>query len=133
MLFCEYCKIIKNHFFSRTPPVAAFVDYLQHWLTHSMPQISLVTCSFLMFLEGIVVYGMKLVETNCIRVLYWLPTWRYLFKIHSRNTRTMCEICSKLIIKTTERRHRRLYIVFIVNFEHISHIVLVFLLLTLNK
>ena len=37
--------------------------------------------------------------------------------------------CSKLAIETLERRRSG---VFIVNFEHISHHVLVFLLLTLN-
>ena len=31
----------------------------------------------------------------------------------------MCEICSKLAIKTPERRHWRLSGVLIVNFEHI--------------
>ena len=44
----------------------------------------------------------------------------------------MCEICSKLKIKTPEQRQRRRSDVFIVNFEHILHLVLVFLLLTLN-
>ena len=39
----------------------------------------------------------------------------------------------KLTIKTPERRHWRHSGVFIVNFEHISHLVLVFLLLTLSK
>ena len=48
-------------------------------------------------------------------------------------TRTRCEICSKLTIKLPERRHWRRSGVFIVNFEHISHLVLVFLLLTLNR
>ena len=43
------------------------------------------------------------------------------------------EICSKLTIKTLERRHWRRSGVLIVNFEHISHLVLVFLLLTLNR
>ena len=28
----------------------------------------------------------------------------YIFKVNSRNTRTRCEICSKLKIKTPERR-----------------------------
>ena len=42
------------------------------------------------------------------------------------------EMCSKLTIKTPERHHWRHFDVFIVNFEHISHLVLVFLLLTLN-
>ena len=44
-----------------------------------------------------------------------------------------CEICSKLTIKTPERRQWRRSGVFIVNFEHISHLFLVFLFLTLNK
>ena len=51
--------------------------------------------------------------------LYWVwnPVGIYLLKVNNRNTRTRCEICSG---------------VFIVNFEHISHLVLVFLLLALN-
>ena len=40
---------------------------------------------------------------------------------------------SKLTIKTSERRQWRLSVVFIVNFEHISHLVLVLLLLTLSR
>ena len=44
-----------------------------------------------------------------------------------------CEICSKLIIKTPERRQWRRSDVFIVNFENISHLLLVFLLLTLSR
>ena len=48
------------------------------------------------------------------------------------NTRTMSEIRSKLTIKTSERQWCR-SCVFIVDFELISHIVLVFPLMTLNK
>ena len=33
-----------------------------------------------------------------------LPTGIYLFKVNNKNTRTRCEICSKLTIKTPERR-----------------------------
>ena len=40
----------------------------------------------------------------------------------------MCEICSRLIIKTTERRHRRYFRVFIGNFEQVSHIIYDFFL-----
>ena len=32
------------------------------------------------------------------------PTGIYLLKVNNRNTRTRCEICSKLTIKTPERR-----------------------------
>ena len=49
----------------------------------------------------------------------------YLFKVNNRNIRTMCEICLKLTIKTPERRHWRRYGILIINFEHISHFVLV--------
>ena len=53
-------------------------------------------------------------------------------KVHNRNTRKRCEICSKLTIMTPEQRHWRCSGVFIVNFKYISHLVLVFPLLTLN-
>ena len=59
------------------------------------------------------------------------PACNYMFKVSNRNTR--CEICSKLTIKTPKRRHWRHSGVFIVNFEYISHLVLVFLLLTLSR
>ena len=55
-----------------------------------------------------------------------------LLKVNNRNTRTRCEICSKLTIKMPERFHCRRSDIFIVNFEHITHLVLVFLLLPLN-
>ena len=48
-----------------------------------------------------------------------------MFKVNNRNTKTRSEICSKLTTKTPERRHWRRPGVFIVNFEHISHLVLV--------
>ena len=55
-----------------------------------------------------------------------------LLKAHDTNTKKKCEIYSKLTIKMPERRHWRRFGVFIVSFEHISYLVLVFLLLTLN-
>ena len=56
-----------------------------------------------------------------------------MFKVNNRYTRTRCEICSKLTIKTPKRRHWRRFGVFIINFEHIPYLVLVFLLLTLSR
>ena len=57
------------------------------------------------------------------------PAGIYLFKVNNRNTRTRCEICSKLTLQIAELHSG----VFVVKFEHIPHLVLVFLLLTLNR
>ena len=35
----------------------------------------------------------------------FIPVGIYLFKVNYGNTRTMCEICLKLAIKTPERGH----------------------------
>ena len=61
------------------------------------------------------------------------PARIYLIKVTNVNIRTMCEIYSKLTIKTPERRQWRHSGYFTVTFEQISHIVLVFSLLTLIK
>ena len=47
----------------------------------------------------------------------------YLLKVNNRNTRIRCEICSKLTIKIPERRQWDRSGIFIVHFEHISHLV----------
>ena len=52
-----------------------------------------------------------------------------MFKVKNRNTKTRCEICSKLTIKTPAWPHWRRSCVFVVNFEHTWHLVLMFLLL----
>ena len=58
-----------------------------------------------------------------------IPAGIYSFKVRNGKIKAMCEICSKLTIKTLGRRSG----VFITNLEQFSHIVLVFLLLSLNK
>ena len=60
------------------------------------------------------------------------PSGIYLLKVNNRNTRTRCEISSKLTIKTPEQRQWRRSGVFIVNFTHISHLILMFQMLTSN-
>ena len=62
-------------------------------------------------------------ENLCVIFLKHHSAGIYLLKIKYRNTRLRYGICSKLTIQTG---------VFIDNFENISHLVLVFLLLTLN-
>ena len=55
--------------------------------------------------------------SNVLSLMRTTPAGNYMFKVNNRKTRTKSEICSKLIV----------------NFEHISHLVLVFLLLTLSR
>ena len=56
-------------------------------------------------------------------------TSNHLFIVNNSYTRKRCEICSNLAIKTPKWSST----IFVVDFEHISHLFLVFLLLTLNK
>ena len=62
-----------------------------------------------------------------------IPVDSYMIKVSNINTRTSCEMRSKLTIKTPKQHHCRRSGVFIDNFEHNSHLVLVFLLLTLSR
>ena len=64
-----------------------------------------------------------------VTIQLFLPS-RHLVKVNNRNARARYQICSKLTIKTPERRYHSG--VFIINFEHGWHLVLVFLLLTLK-
>ena len=75
----------------------------------------------------LVIQTIRLVETE------FIPTGDCMFKVNKRNSRTRCETCSKLIIKTLERLWCLYCGVFVVNFEHISHLILVLLLLTLSR
>ena len=50
------------------------------------------------------------------------PSSLYLLKVNDRNIRVKCEIWPKLTIETSERLHWHCLGVFIVNFEHISHL-----------
>ena len=94
--------------------------------------------------------------------LHWLAANQltgfnsYMFKVNNTNIRNSCEMCSKLTIKLPEQRHTHAKVrfqwsgfafllksnfaidvtsfsYFIVNFGHISHLSIMFLLLTLNK
>ena len=51
---------------------------------------------------------------------FMYPENIYLFKLHNRNSRKRCEICSEVTMEP--KRHQcRHSSVFIVNFDHISH------------
>ena len=61
------------------------------------------------------------------------PALNYMFKDNNSDTRTRREIYSKSTIKTLERHYWRRHGVFIVSFEHILHLVVVFLWFTLSR
>ena len=66
-------------------------------------------------------------------ILIRLPVNIYLFRSNNRNNKKRCKICSKLTKKTPERNHWHRSGGLIVNFEHMLHFFLVFLLLALSK
>ena len=69
---------------------------------------------------------------GCIGTAHEDPFGIYLLKVNNRNVRTRWKIYSILTIKTPEWRQWYRFGVFIINFEHVSHLVVVFLLLILN-
>ena len=78
--------------------------------------------------------------SSCLQLVFLLyvfslafPANIYLSKINHGNNKSMCNICSKLTIKTPEWRHWRRSGIFIVISQNGSHMVLLFPLLTLNK
>ena len=92
-----FCEISKNDFFYRTPPVAASVLLRPEKILH---QRSLIFLDF--------------------------PVGRYLFIVVYGNPKTICEIWSASTANTLDWGHWCRSEVFIVDFEQISHIALVF-------
>ena len=76
---------------------------------------------------------------QCIGILAFIVNFelnvaqKYMLKVNNRNTRKSCEMGSKLPLKITKRRYWRCSGIFIVNFEPILQIFLVFLLLAFNR
>ena len=55
-------------------------------------------------------YANKTIKLNTCNYTKNNPAWNYMFKVNNRNTRTRCEICSKLKIKIPkQRQHWYLY------------------------
>ena len=77
-----------------------------------------------------------------IRLLGQFSANKCMLKFNNRSTTIRCGMCLNLIIRSPKRRQLRRAVVFvvfissgvfIVNFEHISHLFLVFQLLTWNR
>ena len=70
--------------------------------------IPLIIIINLVSINGIIKTKRK--KLNSFQILFLIlfvsdiPAGNYLFKVNHRNTRTRCEICSKLKVKTPERR-----------------------------
>ena len=110
-----------------------FYSSIYHLSIHSYPDSS--NLEWWTFKNKMRLILVMIVITFIYSSIVDVPAGIYLLKVNKRNTRTRWEICSELTIKTQERRQWRHSGVFIVNFEHISHLIQVFvnlLLLTLN-
>ena len=90
---------------------------------------------FYIVLVELVLYRTDLIEVCTEKNLFnaGFLAANYMFKVKNKNTRTRCEMCSKLTITIPEWCQWRHSDVFIVNFEHISHFVPVLLSLTLSR
>ena len=79
-----------------------------------------------------IAFGERLMKAPT-QIFHWFhnPAGIYLLIVNNANIRARCKICSKLTIKTPERR-QWCSGVFIFNFEHISQLAVMFLLLTLD-
>ena len=67
--------------------------------------VQIVFCIGKIILEKKVVKEKSRQMGGFIAVNITFPASIYLLKVNNRNTRRNCEICSKLTIKTPERRH----------------------------
>ena len=150
MFSCEFCEISNNTFFTENLWKDIFCRILPNndilseilMLLHWILKIFLYFIFLNLFLSTLVLPKLFCHLTAPKQILgCWLPDWvshrtiatpagNYLFKINNRNTITRWEIYANLTIKTQERRQWRCSGVFIVNFGHILHLVLVFVLLT---
>ena len=113
--------------YNQRPPPPRYTFILETVLVY----LKVIAWRQMSFLQTFAVTACNSVSTNlCIKDI--CSAGIYLLRVNNRNTRTRCEICSKLTTKTREWRQWHRSGVFIVNFEHIPHLLLVFLLLTLN-
>ena len=98
------------------------------------------SCIFIVNFEHVIAGWERINPSQCSPTFsaeYWkalrYPANNYLIKVNNRSTKERCEIVSKLTIKTPKWRHWRHCGVFMVNFQPISHLFLVLLLLTLRR
>ena len=77
--------------------------------------------------------AVKLIVTETRLIKIRCSNCEAIFQSSNRYIRTMCEICTKLMVKPAQQHRWRGHGVFIVKLEQISYIVKMFLLLTLTN
>ena len=112
-------------FLKHTIFISIFLRYC--WTITEAVQISYLNLYFSNFHVTKMFWKICLKETQ-----YVYLACIYLSNVSNGNPKTRCEICWMLTIKIPERPQWCRSGVFIVNFEHTLHLVLVFLSLTLN-
>ena len=116
-LFCKKTPTQMFDMVLNTRPVTQLINLVGLSISIKLKATQKTLITFLLYISKDLVKAMKT-----------FPADIFLLKVNDKNTRTRCKICSKLTIKTPEREWR----FFIVNFGHISHLILVSVLLTLN-
>ena len=92
---------------------------------HKVPQTKPIVDSLLSEITGCVPPSLLKNESVMSVFLVNFSAGIYQFKVNNANISIMYEICSKLVTKAIEQRcHLRCSGDFIVNFEHILHIIL---------
>ena len=129
-LYCRHSAMAKTKIFQHWCQLCGLGHYSQHiqkirhhlfyWIT-PFSQTPFFIKNFTPLLPFAIFWGLNSYYESAD-----FPAGIYLLKVNNRNNRARCELCLKLTIKTPERIHC------IVNFEHVPHFFLVFLLLTLN-
>ena len=93
-----FCNLVDFQYAEKEPLFIYFISFL---FALTGPNYTKKIAEFqfcAVNLGGKVVYRKRLKNTS-------IPGGIYLLKVSNRNTTTRCEICSKLTIKTPERRH----------------------------
>ena len=129
MCFLLNCPLYPFYFHSWKYQRIVPLQHLARVLTYS------ILCRLWISFKKLISNNTQHVNVSRKSYKWQIHHYKYCLLDHAlvTNTRIMCEICSKLTIKASERRQWRHYGVFLVNFEQILLITQVLVLLILNK
>ena len=125
LLKSKFLNDFKDYFL--LPDIFSIFFMLQLFMIHLFPILLTVFSSFLLRLQSLDIVFNFLCSSY---TLFLYSTAIYLFKV---NIRAKCETCSKLTKDMQERHNSSFPCVFIVKFEPISLLVIIFLLLRATR